>query len=633
VLQGLVELFDISIQKFFLTAEVFLENFNKLDEAKTFNKLLSVNFQRQKKTYIFLGFKYLNLVQIDFLEHFARFNDVFIFFPKGVYENREGVDWIDWVKFDDVEILQSQSKELAEGLKIAEHDYHHFLKNKSGAFLFNLSSRTESITALKFGGSLNFSKEAVSLLEGEFEQLRDDLFLLFVQKQSQEELSQYLKEQLDSAVEKKLFLRVKCIILFNEVLKETLSYSNEKYVEVFDLNLILEMTALNAPRVNFITRSENLSILPFGALNYGIAGDFNFAVIDSSFLRPKKSYSLMDAELIQALYSIGVVKRDGFELLFRVHALEGFLAAKNNCILYSDEKILEGFDFVAAKVEESALRKNKIPEFVSKAKKPVEFNPKKFSPSGLQTFYDCSYKYWAKYINKSLTTKDHLNEVSSLEKGRLEHQLIEEIVSENIKASEMQGHIQGRFDLFYGQNKRLDFFERESILFDLEKKVRSGVVFCNEILRKYPDAIFEFEKEVNDENFYGKADLIVISDAFKGVFDFKRSSFGIPSRAEVFNIDSFQVLSYLSRFGFESFGYVCLADLEKSLLFSSSKFEINMLRFQIASTVDLIPKYLEKENIIRNEITSTDSFLAIARKKDLCTFCELNNTCVKSNES
>ena len=86
------------------------------------------------------------------------------------------------------------------------------------------------------------------------------------------------------------------------------------------------------------------------------------------------------------------------------------------------------------------------------------------------------------------------------------------------------------------------------------------------------------KKRLNQNEFYGTADLIVETNEYFGIIDLKRSSFGIPTKKSLIDFTDIQIPSYVGNYSRGSskklafFGYFCLKEPEKSLIISSDDF-------------------------------------------------------------
>lgn len=634
VLNEVLSLFEQKEESFFKLANSYLDNNDINDESSIYKKLSQVKFDKSPNEIHFLGFKFFNLVQLDFLKHLSQFTQVYIYLPQRVYNVSDANDWPYWADFDEI---------LKSSLKVKEQDHNYKIEVSSKEnFYLTLSKRKENYDyALMFNHNLNIHnigslgdftsgiKAPLHIFEKEIINIKRELLRFNAKNLSNEKFLEKLYEQSKEFISNKDFVQFKIYSLFLKSLNELNEVTDSfKTIGKFEIELLTQIVLLDAPRVSLFLNSDSRSFIESKSLSFIDDEKRGLAFLDENYLTTANSFSFKSSELLTALTSVGIIKRAEFEKEFKYFEVESFLKEKKNHLIASGDDFIKNiFKFDLTTIDERSDELKRVDALEIKNKK--ENNLFQFSASRLQSYLNCPRKYFYTYDDPIVRCDFISSEISKFEQGSFEHYCIESFFSKG-KKEDLEIELNEYFNSFFGAKKNISTKEKLDVLNDSLFKVSNGLDFLNQLSELFSSSNFSFEKEINQKDFKGYVDLVVENEDFYGVFDFKRSVYGIPTLKAIENYEAIQVTSYLNRLQTKKdivFGYVCLEDLEKSVFFSSKSLGLFPYKYKEKDLDIFKSNYIDFEKKLINEIKNNSSFMPKPLKESLCDFCDLRNIC------
>ena len=282
--------------------------------------------------------------------------------------------------------------------------------------------------------------------------------------------------------------------------------------------------------------------------------------------------------------------------------------------------------------------------------KDVNHSITNYSASRLQTYLDCPQKYWLNYILKQSKRVILPEEMSPLELGLLEHRVIELYLSKYSEYDEDVLDELIKVEINKVDKKLNDEITLQNILIELKSYTKNIILELVALKEKF-NLKYTFEKDIknNFNNAIGSIDCYAESKDFNLILDFKRGASSIPTNKGLFEFDKLQLWFYLNQVSQANpdfvkkeflWGYVNLGELDKSLIYASSKdlkasvsskdskllAKVNVLKDDF---LDELEKYKVFESETLNSLNSERKFLASPRKDTVCNFCDLKNICTR----
>jgi ATP-dependent helicase/DNAse subunit B len=340
------------------------------------------------------------------------------------------------------------------------------------------------------------------------------------------------------------------------------------------------------------------------------------------------------------------VKRAGLEFLFVKNDITNFLADSENILL-----IEEGLDLTDLSWREvlTNLEINQIPiEPRFQLKKPKDYllnkinapkeQLKKLSASRLQSYMDCPRKYYFSYVDKIDHRPEQRLSLGQDEMGTIEHDIIKKYfesldaqISQPIDENKIKNICENEIDSYLSHSQiDLSFKTRQVHYFEILNSAKNAIAFLNNFIfeEKAYDIKFEVPLGENRLNLVGFIDCIVyLPGDYIAVFDFKRSSAAIGSKADTMNFNKVQIWVYLVVLAeflqkkILAWGYINIAEPDESLVFYEKVKNILTPELLSESTNFISAKILE--------VKSEETFSPMPRNSKICQFCEVSLFCPK----
>ena len=630
-------------------------------------KSVAYRKEKSKSSLLFLGFSHLSAIKIDLVKELCRTTDVYLAVPDSIFKKAKGFDWIKWVQMPDHKLIELKKNVILKNLHCAL-----FPKNKMANVYFSLAGKEKVDQVFLGRENPSFSElneiPAQGLFFKAFSELlfpvEKDLSLYFqdalFRYQEREIYAHHFLEKIENQIKinlsQKNFRRLKVLMEYKKALLSWAEFSSlHSSFSPFDFQIIEMVVNQNLPKIyNRPLLLEN----PLGTLK-GLEGlwgiDKNkrgFLCVTHSHLLPLESSE--DAQLNSLLASIGPLKKRTFELEHLKAQILEFLSFENSTLLMEEglseqsyfwSDIQEAFEKkVSLHLESSPLKVQLDPlrEFTS-----LEIKKENFGPLAIQNYMDCPRKFYFSNIDPISQGKIHPEDLSPLELGRIEHEVIEAFFSrcKGEKFSfDRHKQICGEFIKKFCEKKSLTEVEYKSSFLEVENFTRRAILELKKIESIDKDVHYQFEVEKKRGELQGRIDCIVsIPSLGIGVLDFKRSKSSIPTISDFKEMKEIQIWFYLNLFPPEQlessfFGYINLSSIQDSLLFCSNEdvemmlksscflhpLKFNILKFDLSIELERFNENLEKslESLEREK-----DFFPVPRSKFVCEYCPVSLVC------
>ncbi len=616
---------------------------------------------------IFHGFGHLSGVQIDLIKSIAIRQEVIIPYRASLYRNRYQTDWISWISTEEDDQVENVVDEI--GLTIPTVK---FPKNRMAEALNHFGYKAADIILgatrpilrdyLEIPIEGMYFKTSMDLLSDNFSKFEANIRELFVDNEEQvietEVVFNKINELRLECIKKTDFRGLKAITLLSDSLHQwkELSIVTDQ-INIFDWEVIKNCTHLNAPRI-YQAPHQGLSkkkgtIYPFsGSVDIRNKRPV-FVCINSSHSSFKLAQSEYSQEVASLLSALGPRRRAELDFM-KVREDFREMLSRSEPTLFIEEELIEhdlGWAemFKQMNFKEIKVSENKSPELkdflnekniiASELRLPI-------SPSRLQTYMDCPRKFYFQYIEKVSEKASKKTIIEPKYLGEVEHAVIEKYLIQKMDwdASLHQKVCVNELALILNKNKiTLDRSKYISALQEVKSYSRNGIHFLIELAKQLPNPSFKFEQKYQDGDYAGRVDLIVETRIGKGVLDFKRSGASIPEKGQHEKFIKVQLWNYLRHIGKSTqdylfWGYICLADIEKSLLYSAWD-ELNSDSFEGLQESIKIHKvesekiklshetYSDLEDDALSKLKSESTWRAQPTHKNACSFCDLSNLC------
>ncbi len=620
-----VDGFDKKLKNFFIASYDFLESDSFFDESRAYRSLVLDKEKIKTKKIIFWGFKFLNTIQVDFIQKASSEVDIFIGLPEYVYENSSMLDWPKWF---------SGIQKRFIGEKKAFSNGEAFVDNLSVKADFKKKNNIVSNQELTYEwvqshGKENYYKIDAQYFSFEIEEIKEDLKKNFYKKVL--DVQKEIQNLIFKAHKKHDYKYFKLLLLTSNFFK---GIDKEIIFDHFYFNLCLEVLRLNSPRVFQVGLSEESTFYSLTEALY-LGQKEATCFIESKDFSGSDPQWVIPTKVLSRLASIGAVKNHQLEETFQDYFLLSLLNDKSKEVhidenFYKDSEKLK--DFVL-KVKRSELENKEkiVRNYITQEKNNL--NRKKYSATSLQTYIDCPQKYYFRYGSKLLKPLISEEIINNLETGSFEHGLIGDYFKEEIKKD--------KYDLWF-EEKYASAFNIKSVDFSKYKerkeksfrRIQNGIEAIEDLKKNFPDLVMKFEEPIQKSSFEGSADFFAYNDEIEILLDFKASSFGIPTITEVNKLKKIQILYYidklLSNDKSKLAGYFCLASPSSSVYFSdySFSFQGKMIK-EKKDFSEVLLKYKSFEKEIINKIESDEVHLAFSNESNVCDFCQFNNICLE----
>ncbi len=648
------ELLDEKVYDALLFFHQYFSNAEIIDEQKSY-QLCGEIFEGTANNYIFWGFDHINSNQIDMIKNISQTVDVVIPLPENVILESSNLDWPNWLSTEDLNVQDSSELYEFEAVEIPKGRMSEVLEKLRNSQQTSIYLVDKNIDLLKTQALSNHS----SLMKGS-----GDIFSIPLKKLIKElrekfdgtnevlatEIENLLKERIDHSFSVETIRDFKVSTQFQSTLSNFIGYSKKnESLKIEDINLIKEVIELDLPRTSLIsdTFSASDTILERDYLNKlnDNAKNFFFVEKDSeSSLRDNSNYS---PDLMSLFSAYGPLQSKKVENLLLENLLINF-CQRNGILLYEEGSFDESYEWGKVlrrfNLNSSTIDIDNKGIFIA-SDLDVEHLVGKVSATKIQSYIDCPRKYYYDYISKFNLYTRSKTELGADLRGIIEHLLIEKYVEiySNFNTDDLRKLARNIInEVVKDHQLNINESERKSTLVEVVSYVEDTIQLLLEIKNKIgAELIFEYDISQLDSAVSGRIDLIIKKDDELHVFDFKRSSFGIPSRKELEDFAKVQMWFYLQRIEkisskIMSFGYLNLSDLSDSLVYQAEESVIGEYLFAVTKKVK--PKFTVSEEIQKYKHFEMDQlanlgkdrkFQIYPRTDKACDFCVAKSICPK----
>ena len=626
---------------------------------------------------VFWGFTQLTAIQVDFLKALGIRHNVFIPFQESVYRESMNSDWINWL--DAVEVNVAGKKEVEKVLDMTVFPAGRMNEYIDRTVDFSLTSTRVDVYLAERCPSVEQINEFP--LDGLFFKAKNNFFHgqlnmimeFFSEKYyfsgesvvETEQLYSDLDKIIKDELEKKDYRKIKICLLFKQTIDKWENISDEnRRVDYFCLKLLANVCELDLPRV---FSSPLLQKKPGGRIS-GIEelerfdqNALNIVCVTSRYSTLKSTVEKHEPKVMEFLKSIGPLHRSEFEFLILKNRLTDILQS-DGAILFIENGLVDfdvGWnqvigDFERVNISEiSSVEKTKAVDLLAEDPVVDGNTVKRISASRLQAYMDCPRKYYFSYVD-SLGGKISLhNSLMPDQLGILEHLTVEDYIKEYdlLDRRSVRKIAQKNLERYLGDNGIiLDNYRKESYLREIVDYSSNGILPLLQIKAADGNTELKFEKEFSDKKnsdmFFGRLDCLIENTNMMGIVDFKRSAASIPRVGDLMNMEKIQLWfylnhnsQYLDRISF--YGFCCLSDVEKSVIFCSSESVYNRLKEikfmgekriikRILEPKEFIAGYSLHEEKIVERMKKENNYDPIPATSDVCKYCQVKNLCSRS---
>ncbi len=642
--------YDDELKKSIYLFWAFLDAEKLIDEQLAYKLVGEIE---ANESISFVGFKFLNGIQIDMLKNLSSSCDITIFLPFQLCDQLFDSDWPTWlVSRNEFKIL---NKKLNGSDDIINLNRVVFPKGKSSEIVEMYSQKYAQNKLVLGAAKINYQQVQEVVQGNHFYKIQTDLFFEELQSLKEsltqeishnnltqfEDLEQWLSNRGLDKQKNAQYLGLKISQLSLNCTEIFKQYNVQ--VSLFLLELIQEVVQLNAPRVFRISlnKENGLELLGLDNLMFWNESNPISLVVSSAFGGLAFSEKKLSEAFLKAIRAIAPIRRMGLEYSFLKIEIQQALKTQGSLLLidsetleydYSWGEVLKIFKF--DDVKEAV--KFKIKEF--KKVLPVKQGKNlgnTYTASKLQNYLDCPQKYYYTFIESLEHSPKEKIFLSPSELGEIEHKIIEMYFS--------------RFDDFeFNETRHIeivkkvfnDFLILKNIALPLHAKIcaeseamslsQNGIIFILDLLKnsEFSDIQFEVAVPANNLSIKGSIDcLITLKNEEVILIDLKRSSSAIGAKKDTESLKKIQLWVYalcLLKAGrkIHSMGYVCLKDPEKKSLFIKNAEVENLLysrRELVEETiVDLISNLNQDELFNPNPVNEA-----------VCKYCHVQLVCTK----
>lgn len=644
------ELDEVIVKSIFIFW-AYMDQEKIIDEHLGYKKLTESD---NHKSLCIVGFKHISGVQIDMLKTIGEKWDVQVYCPTQVFQESLSNDWMKWLHPD--ELTNEIKREAKQTVNL-----FHILEGKTNLFINEFYKRYPDYDLILAGNNIGLHHFQESHESESFFRATEDLFSM-----ESESLIKKIKEFLSGKVDGQCDIG-ELEIFLNEEKSKMITLGNYRQYKMIDLTAlalveyklfqakidsfaieILEMViGLNSPRVSLVSLTENAKRHYYEAGDMGLgAGQKKAAVLATKSIGTFKTTdnSLSEA-MINALKTIGPIKRKGLDFLFQKLEMRKILSEKDNFLLIDKSlleedlawrEILKAFNISEQKLEIDFSMK-KVKDLITPRLKAGPFVQDYYSASRLQTFIDCPQKFYFSYIEKIDHEPQARCSVSPQELGSLEHEIIATYFS-------TVASIKNPFDLKLHQQiceKAVDDFIRKGklVLNESEKSKSlneimhyslNGITFLIDLLSSKNGKSIKFEVPLsaNKWSIKGFIDCLIELESGKYILlDFKRSEAAAGTKKETLELKKIQLWVYLlvlSDAGiiFDYFGYLNLSATEDCRVL----FEGEQAKALITESLGEARRVIEE---VIDDLKVRVLFQPRPRNAKVCEFCPVYLTCSK----
>lgn len=623
----------------------------------------------QVKTYCIYGFSHLSGLQVDLLKAMALREKVIVPYREELFNLRHSSDWISWLTTEEMET------KVNPPLPQMNFDLYSFAKNRMSETLKVLiegqddvqillgASDPELADYLEIPSQKFFFKAKLDLVSDSFSKVEEKIRLAFAASTNQtvlsEDIEALLQTQFDEAVKTQDFRLLKATTLVQETVSlwHSLASVNNQ-MTTFDWEVIRQSSRLNSPRLYFSpdqSSAQQVGIIKaFKEMQDLDKTKTTYICLSSNHAAPKLGESEYSHEVARLLMNLGPRRRKEIDFLkLRAEFREIIQDANPIFVIEKDllehdlgwAEMLSGLHFNSQKVELKSIASRK--DLLNKSDYSPQPPFETISPSRLQTYVECPRQYYYQYIEKVSETPQLESDLEARFLGEIEHDVIAKYLETNKDWNEKKH--QDICDLLIDKtlikNKIiLNETTRAKHRNEIIHYSRRGIYFVQTLMQQLPDAKLEFERPYMDGEFKGRVDLIIKSGIGHGVLDFKRSAASVPNNKQHINFEKIQMWNYLSHACKQEnkellfWGYVCLKEIEQSLLYStwpelslishdSFESDVSFIQVDVTSLQQQLADYNEFESTTLVNLKKEQHWRALPQSSGSCTFCAVNTLC------
>jgi hypothetical protein len=644
------ELDEVVVKSIFIFW-AYMDQENIIDEHLGYKK---VTESADHKSLSIVGFKHISGVQIDMLKTIGENWNVQVYCPVQVFQESLSNDWMKWIHPD----------ELKKEIKVEPKktvNLFHILEGKTNLFINEFYKRYPDYDLILAGSNISLHHFQESYESESFFRATEDIFsteseslikkikdMLSAKNGGQcdvGELESFLNEEKSKMITLGNYRQYKMIDLTALALGEYKIFQAK--IDLFTVDILEMVINLNSPRVSLVSLIENANRHYYEAGDLGLgAGQRKAAVLATKSIGTFKTsdHSLSEA-MINALKTIGPIKRKGLDFSFQKLEMRKTLSEKNNYLLIDESlleedlawrEILKPFNISEQKLEIDFSMK-KVKDFITPRLKTGPFVQNYYSASRLQTFIDCPQKFYFSYIEKIDHEPDERCSVSPQELGSLEHEVIATYFSK-------VASFKNPFDLKLHQQiceKAVDDFIRKGklVLNESEKSKSlneimhyslNGITFLIDLLidKNGKNIKFEVPLPANKWSIKGFIDCLIELESGKHILlDFKRSEAAAGTKKETLELKKIQLWVYLlvlseAGLSFDFFGYLNLSATEEGRVL----FEGEQAEALVTDSLSEAQKVIEE---VIDDLKLRVLFPPRPRNTKVCEFCPVYLTCSK----
>lgn len=662
IIEDIKDLVEEQYYEGLLLFNAYFDTLKIVDEQKSY-QLVREYFEKSNlgHSYIFWGYDHLNSNQIDMLKGMGDLSEVYIPLASNILSNCDNLDWPTWLSTEEYrenkedsskESLNLKSYEVPKG-RLSEYIKQILSTDKSNIIHIDKTLSLHKVNSL-YKGKQNF-KVAYDLFDHAIEDVFSNLNeeFKYSKKPEAEVFTNRVNEIAKNYFSKHQLSEFKVALTLKKTLTNFIEQSElNESLEVGDLKCVREILSLDLPRSSFVSlvENENIGVYERDFLLRSLEEDGeNYLFIEQS-----SSASLQDSfkfsnELMSVLSAFGPLQSKKYEVLNLKNTLENFFERGGNLIFESGafENSVEWDDiFKGISLDITDLEKEEKKTILNEEELDTQ-KLKKVSATRVQSYIDCPRKYYLDYVNKLDISARSKDIIGADIKGVVEHDVIESYITNNSEWSEAT-HKEIIETTFSDILKTAGVTASEVMKKSAEAEIVAyTTTTIKELLnaKKELGIKYKFEVDVSQYNVMasGRIDLLLEYHGKHYVFDFKRSSFGIPTKTEFENFSKIQIWYYMkilkdAGLDIGGFGYVNLSELETSLLYSCdsesilferlfSSGKVYRLKQTIDESLEEFNKYFDE---VIDKIESDKVYMPVPKSSTTCSFCMAGPVCPKS---
>ena len=637
-----------------------VESYRNLTSNKTSEKM------------IFYGFSHLSSGQCELVNSMGKLHDIYIPLYASIWEKAEESDWMKWIDAQTLQIpLEKRETKKISLIKIKKNGLSKVMRKLPERYC--TAKPVEIVLAEKTPdffhvGELSwgeiFFKIETSVFLNTYTKIFNDMKMALDWKNDIDTqrvlkfLCGIIEKELNKNFEKKDFKIIKIASFIHDEIKMWMDLSEENIsMKIFDFYVFRNTLKLNLPRNYIFPRMEKTMVAKVKGLEdietIGIDGSV-IVCATASHGDIEVAEDHLTEKMIESFLKIGPVKRKELELAITKENIKDVLGEKSSFLIIEENLIEESalWNSILSDVNINEIVFKNIEERTERdyiknlKKKKYSLNNGKWSSAKIQKYLDCPRSFYYSYVERIHFNPENQQEVEAKELGSLEHKIISTFMEE-INAWDEGVHDAFVCDIWekFLQEKKLilDDLSYKNYFIEIQNYSWRGIKTLLEIKKNYPDAKFSFEVEFVSEIHRGSIDCVIsLGDGMIGIVDFKRSEASVPSQKDILEFKKIQLWYYAHNLKLHEkqlcfFGYLCLAELEKSLLFFDEDiFTLEAFRKIFidgkVKSCSLKNKKNQFEQILADKIDNVlkdERFLPIPQSENMCNFCWMDKVCIR----